>query len=297
MLKFLAITGGVAVVAIAVVVSNREPSVDGRSLSEWLRLGVHSQFTRDNTDVTNAVRKIGVKAIPILLDKLRAEDPAWKETLTSGWRRRFFPEQWVHGTAWGYMEANWGFSILGTQAVSAIPSLSAMMIEQGRGGFQLGCIGTQALPVLKAALTNDNAKIRINALFGAMARSDVARAAAKEIVGLRHDTNEIVSMFALSATSALPKDQQLAVLKAFLADPRPSIQVRALVSIEYRGLDSTNAIPLIVPFLTNIDFMVRRTASNALLSVAPATAAEYGISSNEFDMPRDAVRTGRNEFQ
>ena len=278
------VTAG-AILAVSVGAAfllTREPSIDGHSLSNWLRLGIDNQFRRDNTDVTNAVRRIGVKAVPVLLHKAQAVDAAWKGKLISTRARTLLPAKWVHSTGYQHAEAQWGFSILGTQAVSAIPRLSAMLLD-GRGvGYMLGSVGPDSLPVLKAALSNQNRAIRMEAILGITARPDVAHLSLGEIIAQHRETNDLSAIVAVTrAASVLPEDDQSIVIKEFLADPRRRVQSAALRAISYKRINPVSAIPLVVPFLTNSDFSLREQASNTLLRIAPSQAADYGIGTNQ----------------
>jgi hypothetical protein len=63
--KILSVVAVLTAGAAALNYFTREPSVNGRSLSEWLDINAINRTTgRDNSDVTNAVRAIGAKAIP-----------------------------------------------------------------------------------------------------------------------------------------------------------------------------------------------------------------------------------------
>ena len=94
---------------LAILYATREPSVDGRTLSEWLRRIRESQSASDNSDATNAIRKIGVKAIPVLLEKFEARQPAWKSHLASGWGQNILPDRWLYAADYERQEALIGF--------------------------------------------------------------------------------------------------------------------------------------------------------------------------------------------
>jgi HEAT repeat protein len=127
----------------AMLYATREPSADGRTLSEWLRLVRKNYAQRDNTDATNAVRAIGAKAVPILIEKLRKTDPAWKIRVYNEWSRKIFDDEWVFAARYEAYEGVLGFSIVGTQAVAAIPELSKMLFDTNndtRVGEALGYV-------------------------------------------------------------------------------------------------------------------------------------------------------------
>src|SRR6185503_20998362 len=73
---------------------NNEPRADGHPLSYWLQLGsaqdandIFSESKHPNEEADAAVRKMGERALPILLQKLRATDPKWRRP-TVDWVRQ-----------------------------------------------------------------------------------------------------------------------------------------------------------------------------------------------------------------
>src|SRR5262245_45397091 len=80
-LKFL--IAGIVVVGIFIFVAemwsvNREPRALGHPLSTWLAFEENG-VSKEQAEV--AINKIGERAIPILLKKLQAKDPMWKDSL------------------------------------------------------------------------------------------------------------------------------------------------------------------------------------------------------------------------
>jgi hypothetical protein len=140
-----------------------EPYANGQSLSTWLREGaeLHSgssvevRFSAE--EIEEALRKIGPRAIPHLLARLDEMDPPWKLKL-SEWQSRtdWLPDgvevefRFAHER---HYEAVFGFSVLGEQAVAAIPELEKRL--GGTNGYvaaiALSEIGGAAVPVLGRA--------------------------------------------------------------------------------------------------------------------------------------------------
>lgn len=153
----------------------KEPSYNGRTLSEWLErcrtnlirasssgYGCWGQADADS----EAVRHIGVDAVPILLQWLGAERPFWAQPLSVANRvikspridqivARVEPDKKLE-------LAMVGFEVLGTNAASALPIMARKWanttdgVELGRLGWYIGRLGVDALPFfIQASLTGD----------------------------------------------------------------------------------------------------------------------------------------------
>ena len=125
-----------AAVVGTILLLSSEPHADGHPLSYWLQLGgerdaddIFSENKHPNEEADAAVRKIGVRAVPILLQKLRVTDSKWRRP-TVDWVGRHLKLAFEPSKAereWA--EAQYGFRILGTQAVVAIPELTQIFFE------------------------------------------------------------------------------------------------------------------------------------------------------------------------
>jgi hypothetical protein len=278
--KLLAILTVVVIVVACVFAaffSTPEPMAEGRTLSEWLEQG-------RTTEVTNAVRKIGADAVPVLLAKLSARHSVWEYRLDNHWGRKIFSHRWLNLADYHHEEALLGFSILGTQAVSALPELQRICLDTNgfeRVGEALSYLGPEALPVLKAALTNQDDQIRWRAAWGIVSRRETAQLCIPEIMALQNDRNEWLLHAAFGgARRVLPQAEFLPIATHFIQSNNRQTQKYVLGEISRTRANSTAYIPLIVPFLTNSYGPLRRDATNALRILDPAIAARHGVSTN-----------------
>jgi len=147
-----------------------EPQYQGRFLSEWLSDPQVLYPDLELADETGkaAVRAIGTNGLPYFLEWLHYEPGQLRWIIGHSWVHRWVaytpaysnwlnpPEQWR--AVYGFR----GFEILGTNAASAIPELTAMLNYTNKpntSGRALGAlcrVGPQAVPVLKAALADTN---------------------------------------------------------------------------------------------------------------------------------------------
>src|SRR6266851_1788528 len=82
--SFILVMFAVMVAATAVLFFSpeREPSYQGRSLSQWLE--VTGQFSPEGTPVDEAIRHIGTNALPCLFRWIRGKPPPCSRLVESG---------------------------------------------------------------------------------------------------------------------------------------------------------------------------------------------------------------------
>ena len=148
-----------------------EPKYQDRYLFDWLRAyslsnpELLSNETRDKAEV--AVRNIGTNALPYLVKWIAYKRPAWRTTLRKKLPAFITTREpvagWLDGDVVLRREcASVGFLILGTNAVSAIPELLAMIKDSTNSASRNGArhalisIGSPAIPALKSALADPN---------------------------------------------------------------------------------------------------------------------------------------------
>jgi len=177
--KVLVILGLIALAAVCFVIltPRDEPKYQGRSLSEWMEAHQRARSEAASTateggdpngalmemaEAAQAVQAIGTNALPYFVGWLREVEnvellnklPAWIR------RSRAVKDWFVEPAFRHFYYANNGFKILGTNAVSAIPELKAMMADRTRprtAGWASAAIrylGIEAIPVLQEALAD-----------------------------------------------------------------------------------------------------------------------------------------------
>ena len=137
----------------------REPSYQGRSLSEWLPDVVPDQFGPPQVrqaKAAEAIRQMGTKTLPFLLNDLTF-DPKLHH-----YRLHYLKPE-TGSADQRNSQATWAFDALGPLAKPAIPELD-QLLEQNPGyvpGALVG-IGRDALPDVFRALTNGSFFVRDN---------------------------------------------------------------------------------------------------------------------------------------
>jgi hypothetical protein len=153
-----------------------EPKYQGRYLSEWVAICYDQAVyvpggLREENEARNAVLTIGTNALPHFLEWVRYETSPWQSTL-----RRNLPmwiqdnkvvDNWLGEAGMRRAAYGWlGINLLGTNAVSAIPTLAATLRDRtnsvtlSRATSALAAVGEVAVPALKAAFADTNTQNR-----------------------------------------------------------------------------------------------------------------------------------------
>lgn len=221
------------------IVRSREPRYQGKPLSTWLRALESAIPDEDEGRVIEeyqAITAMGTNALPYLIKKLGARDPAWKTALGDLLDKQSVVD-WRPRMAWQEQDtALQAFSILGETAAPAIPQLTALLTQPhaaSAAAWSLIVIGPPALPVLMEALTNRNIYGRERIPYG------LARIAGD-------------------------KRPRLPVLLDSLRDPDPSIRSAAVLALGVLQMEEDTVVSALVPLMRDPDSTVRRQTVRAL---------------------------------
>ena len=289
------------VLAVCLGLFFREPSTQGRSLTEWLELAVmDTPADPGNTsdEVKAAIREIGPKAIPILLAKLQATDPAWKKQWAELLNKQsFYSPQFI----WAWVEqaeALHGFAVLGTNALSARPALEKMFWDTNTtrvAGFALGQLGETTLPVLRPALTNADYNIR-SAAFDGTTLPVLAVATLPEMRQMRNDPDEWLATVAVwRLMKFASKAEATRVAIEALESKRLRLRRSTLFQLGRDGIETNIVVPVLIHLLEDPDMRFRSSVTNVLKRLDPVAAAAAGINTNPPAIPPPNVsgRPGR----
>jgi HEAT repeat protein len=262
MRKWVQIVLAVLLLAVAGVIAwhvlrEREPVYQGKPLSVWLT-GYDSpknQAAWQQTD--EAIRQIGPRAIPTLLQMLRLSDSApWKRTLLDwAYKQHFIKIH--HIKAWGQ---NWraanALGAMGLDAAGAVPELIHLYENPISGPSQrytlmaLGKIGPAAKMAIPSLLSTVNTST-----------DEEVRAS---------------TVFALGGIHTEP-ERVVPVLIRCLADTSIDVQSEAATGLGNFGENAKLAVPALVVLLQNPNQEVMNHARAALLRIDPEAAAKAAV--------------------
>jgi len=284
--RILLLLAGCALVAFVLILlwpCEREPSYQGKSLSEWLFLYVaqNGQDTPQAASATVAVQGIGTNALPFLLEWAAYEPSEWKRKLTkieAQLPRPLDQGYWAEARRWNLSEYGTGFKILGPAAKPAIQELSRMVNQQKSEAISrrairaLTYIGKDGVPDLMTALADQDQNKRYYAAgyIGGMASHDTNLSPLVPL--LAKCTEDIVTAEpAVKALGNLAVEPAVAlpVLTDALLSQKYWIRVAAADALINFGEEARLAIPKLKARLDDDELVVRQAATNALLKISP----------------------------
>ena len=232
-----------------------------------------------------AINEIGEPAIPILLSKLQAKDPPWKDSLYKLCNR--IPRSPIRFT-WArdeQQEGVYGFACLGPKARPAIPQLTKLLYESNSAnsaGLALACIGDESLSVLRTALVNaTNQMVQEAAMYATSQSSNMAVETLPEMRILRTNAVEVLAAFATTRLIRYaPNDEAEAVAFAALQSGRPRVRISTLNTLTRAKIDKNKSAAVLVGLLNDRDYSFRVKLTNTLRQIHPEMAASVGISTN-----------------
>jgi len=262
-----------AVVLIWTVLTppEREPSYQGHTLSQWL--GQQKGYWGANRVLDDdPILAIGTNALPTILkwvsyepSPLRNKIASLVERLPPGLKRRLFYVRVGRAN-----DAVRVFRTLGPRARAAIPELTRLAQTSADRHRVCRCIdslkhvGPEALPAVLTLATNSPPKTRFYSLVTLPSFGANAAAAVPFLIQCLDDNDRTV---AGAAEEALTRLDRLAVFPSLtnaLRSPSARVRARAVSCIQWLGIPAGEARPLLNPLLTDPEYEVRRTTTNAL---------------------------------
>jgi HEAT repeat protein len=171
---------------------------------------------------------------------------------------------------------------MGTNAKPAFAALTNLLFHANTlsdAGIPLAGMGSEALPPLLAALTNQNAVIRHSAAYGlSWERSDL-NIVVPALIARLSDQDRAVHLTAVQGLGQLHAEPGLAVpalMKDFPGSD-PVLRGVILMSIGQFETNAGAAVPMLLEALSDKGQRVPDEAARALKHIDPAAAAKAGV--------------------
>jgi HEAT repeat protein len=274
---FVALLGGL----VWMLSRPTEPAYQGKPLSAWL-----DEFIGGPGDTNQAAfvafRELGTDAIPALLKISQSGDPPFQRLILGLNRMQSlvrFPvrDPWPRRCA-----ASFALYAMGANAKPALPALTKLLFHTNTAllvAISLAGMGSDGLPPLIAALTNQGAFIRISAASGlAWERSDL-NLVVPALIARLSDQDRSVHLTAVESLGKLHAQPGLAVpalMKDFPGND-PLLRGRTLIAIGQFETNASAAVPMLLEALSDSARNVRNDAAWALKHIDPAAAAKAGV--------------------
>lgn len=251
-----------------------EPVWHDKALSAWIDDLVMGSSKEIREPAEEAIRQIGPRAVPRLLQMLRSHDTVFERALVQLNKKRRFFHFPVLPAQVRRMRASLAFAALGSLGQSAFPELKRMLTHDPEPEYvadALAAIGPESVNALLEALPKVKAEKRC-ALFAAAAKWPSQQAAI--INALLHSPRSKNAAERRCAAQLLgrlrgnPADT-IPALVAALADADFAVRNEALSSLAEFGTNAIVALEFVKKLMRNPAWFDAPSISNALDRIEP----------------------------
>ncbi len=258
-----------------------EPTYQGKPLSAWLN-ECNSWPEDTNAAAFVAFREMGTNAIPALLKIIESGDPPFERMVDKLNRMQSLVDFPVRGAWRQRSSASFALYAMGAKAKPAFPTLTNLLFEHTTSflsAVPLAGMGSEGLPPLIAALTNQNASIRLSTALGLRWERSDLNIVVPALIARLNDQAGGVHHTALLALGQLHAEPGLAVPALMNDFPGNDPLRRRLILMALRqfGTNANAAVPMVLEALSDSDQTVRSQAASALKRIDPAAAAKAGV--------------------
>ncbi len=255
-----------------------ELSREGRTLDEWLEALVGKQTSPTPEQARDALKAMGDKAMPRLIDMLHARDSELKEQLELVARLQPWFNVSFGRASTKRAKAITAFKVLGPAAAPAIPDLQRALETRGNPkdvAEALTMIGPEAVPALRESLTSDDPNVRSAALHGLDVSYHTTDAITEDFLLLLNDDNAIVRFHAARAIHHHPNfpDKVVPVLVARLKDESNLVRRYSVRALGAYGPAAREALPQLQEIAADreLDPRIISAAANAIQLIESET--------------------------
>ena len=252
-----------------------EPTLENKSLSEWLDRYDRYPFPEERTNLVRVLAAIGSNAIPCLLKKASVKDSGLAQRTKAILSRapflgvRYYPAHMEHDRAVR------GLYLLGPLAQSAIPELERMLDQDRNASVAAPClagVGPPGIAVLRRKLNHKNPNVRARVALALGDPQLVDESLDKELVALLRDTDPGVRARAARSLGFRKHSAEMVVpaLACLLDDANAQVRLDAAWALGHFGSGARSQLQALKSKAANDpDAGVRRFAQIAVRQIAP----------------------------
>jgi hypothetical protein len=291
-------------------ISHREPSYNGKYLSEWLMIYRQHEKAKDAfyDEAREAVRAIGKDAVPCLTRWLNTRSPHWNvevelwlNRITGQWPKFPKPPKYYRTDPVGEVSLQRdrvvadGFEILGTNGASAVSELARIALTLSKkyaeasadpsagasafnsSGTALGAltaIGRSAMPSLFSIATNQNAPIWKDAFRWIYIGHTNEAPIIPALVNCLTNANSEMAVWAAVdlGIGGFEMNAALPICSNLMKNSDPEIRRLAVYAVGCYGSQASAYEAEVKAAIHDPDERVRKEATTALEKIAPTTS-------------------------
>src|SRR5436190_16177893 len=248
-----------------------EPRHEGKTLTEWLSQPWDERVSDEDTAA--ALRAMGPRVLPTLLDWLQQRDSRMKRWIAMLADKQPFFELKLERADMRRETSVAGLRLLGTNAASAVPTLSKLIDDPELGDAALNglaAIGEPASPVLLSALTNRLPSVR-NTAIGLLVDDSFIElpGAIPALLRTIHDDNPQVQTAAIGAMARLERHRDVVhlAISEVATDTNSPSRADAIFALVMAKADPAISLPVFLAAMQNGPPDVRRRAALGLAQI------------------------------
>jgi hypothetical protein len=267
------------ILALAVLwqlLRDREPSYQGRTLSEWIDQTRQDGVENEIEEARIAIRAIGTNAIPTILKWISYEPSASRDRIAA-LVERLSPKlatRFIVHTERRASRAQDVFYILGPELRSAIPELtqfartSSNENRAGRCTIALVCTGPEALPSVLTLVTNSSPNRRRWVLYR-LVNFQNTEVGVPLLIQYLDDNDPWIAEMAMQILGGFDQSVVFPSLTNALHSPSAQTRMHAVKCMLLIGPPASEAVPVLLPMLADPEHEVRLWTTNILVRLAP----------------------------
>ena len=276
LLCFTALCGAIGFIFSCL--SPKEPTWQGRPLSQWLT-ECKSDNPRDLSESEQkAIQAMGTNALPHLLRMVARKDSSAKLRLRAWVGRGSIIRRWIPTHGLERIRGAAGFEALGKEAAPVVPQLIQLLQDEHTSypaALALSGVGSPAVPALVQTLTHESAWVRMGAVQ-ALNFMHGAEEAIPDLLKSLDDPEPAVRGCAAIALGDMRRQSQIVVPKLLesLSDTNSSVRASAARALALFEVEAYVAVPTLMELQNDPNAEVRKEASAALKKVGAVSTKQ-----------------------
>ena len=252
----------------------KEPVYQGKKLSELIRESREYNPDREQRNHARAIIKAtGSNALPYLMSEFTRSESRWS-SLIHKLTRTFNRPQIRYTTEDRATLAAGGIYLLGSNATSAIPTLTGYLNQKMRGvdaATALAGMGELTLPVLLGACASTNPLMVSRGTHGLNVMVVETEAAIPPLIQMTLHSNLGIRFAAINGLTRARSRLDLVIptLTNLLSDTDSNVRRSAANALSRFGETGKPAVPFLLSCLQSTNHLDVRWASNALYKIDP----------------------------